>query len=111
MRVIAAVSRRPAWRAEAPQLGLIGVLLALAAVAWAVTEARMDGMDMGPGTGLGSLSFYVTAWVVMMAAMMFPSITPMVRTYALIQRSRYARRGLTAPTAASVAFVAGYVVT
>ena len=27
-----------------------------------------------PGTDLGTLGFYVTAWVVMMAAMMFPSI-------------------------------------
>ena len=66
-------------------------------------------MDTGPGSDLGSLSFYVVAWVVMMAAMMFPSISPMVRTYALIQRSRYARRGLGEPTAAIGAFVAGYL--
>ena len=44
-----------------------------------------------------------------MAAMMFPSISPMVRTYALVQRSRYARRGLGEPTAAIVAFIAGYL--
>jgi predicted metal-binding membrane protein len=71
----------------------------------------MQGMDMGPGSDLGSLSFYVGSWVVMMAAMMFPSISPMVRTYALVQRRRYARRQLGAPTAAIAAFVGGYLVT
>ncbi len=69
----------------------------------------MAGMDSGPGGDLGSLSFYIAAWVVMMAAMMLPSISPMVRTYALVQRSRYARRGLGEPTAAIVAFIAGYL--
>ena len=111
MRVLAEVPRRPAQRIDALQLGLITGLIALAAVAWAVTGGTMEGMDMGPGSDLGSLSFYVGAWVVMMAAMMFPSISPMVRTYALVQRSRYARRGLGEPTAAIVAFVAGYILT
>ncbi|MGI9021382.1 MAG: DUF2182 domain-containing protein [Solirubrobacterales bacterium] len=93
------------------QLGLVAALLALAAGAWALTDGTMQGMDLGPGSDLGSLSFYVGAWVVMMAAMMFPSISPMVRTYALVQRSRYARRGLGEPAAAIAAFVAGYLVT
>ena len=44
-----------------------------------MTGDRMDGMDAGPGTDLGGLGFWFTAWVVMMAAMMFPSIAPMVR--------------------------------
>jgi len=109
MGIFAAVPRRAAQRVDALQLGLIAGLIALAAVAWAVTGGRTDGMDMGPGGDLGSLSFYLGAWVVMMAAMMFPSIAPMVRTYALVQRSRHARRGLGEPTAAIVAFVAGYV--
>ncbi len=111
MGIFAAVPRRAAQRVDALQLGLIAGLIALAAVAWAVTGGRTDGMDMGPGGDLGSLSFYLGAWVVMMAAMMFPSISPMVRTYALVQRSRYARRGLCEPTAAIVAFVAGYILT
>ena len=99
------VSRRP----DRLQLALIAGLIALAAVAWAMTGDTMEGMDAGPGTELGSLSFYAGAWVVMMAAMMFPSISPMVRTYALVQRSRYARRGLGEPTAAIAAFVGGYL--
>jgi len=109
MSISAASPRRTAQRIDALQLGLIAALIAFAAVAWAVTGGRMEGMDMGPGSDLGSLSFYVGAWVVMMAAMMFPSISPMVRTYALVQRSRHARRGLGEPTAAIVAFVAGYI--
>ena len=42
-------------------------------------------MDAGPGTDPGGLGFYVTVWVVMMAAMMFPSIWPMVVMYARLQ--------------------------
>ncbi len=110
MGIFAEAPRQPAQRLDALQLGLIAGLLALAGVAWAITGGTTEGMDMGPGTGLGSLSFYVGAWVVMMAAMMFPSISPMVRTYAIVQRSRYARRGLGEPTAAVVAFVGGYLV-
>ena len=60
------------------RVGLIFGLFLLAAIAWAVTDDRMAGMDAGPGTEPGALGFWVTAWVVMMAAMMFPSIAPMV---------------------------------
>lgn len=71
------------WRSA-----LVGTLFGLAGVAWWATAARMDGMDMGPGTDPGSLGFYLTTWVVMMAAMMFPSVGPMVSTYARMQGSR-----------------------
>lgn len=111
MSVSAAASDSAAQRFDAIQIALIAGLIALAAAAWTVTDARMAGMDMGPGTDLGSLSFYVSAWVVMMAAMMFPSISPMVRTYALVQRRRHARRGLARPSGAIAAFVGGYIAT
>ena len=111
MPVSAAVPRRAAHRPDPLQVGLILGLIAIAAAAWAATDARMGGMDMGPGADLGSLSFYISAWVVMMAAMMFPSISPMVRTYALVERSRRARRGLGRPSASIAAFVAGYILT
>jgi predicted metal-binding membrane protein len=100
-----------ARRVDALQIALIAGLIALAALAWALTSETMTGMDGGPGTDLGSLSFYVGAWVVMMAAMMFPSIAPMVRTYALIQRSRHARREPGEPGAEIAAFVGGYLLT
>jgi predicted metal-binding membrane protein len=105
----ASVSRaRPA--SELVRLGLIGSLFALAAVAWLVTDDRMAGMDMGPGTDPGSLGFWVTAWVVMMAAMMFPSISPMVLIYARVQEGKR-QKGQAAPVGATALFVAGYLLT
>src|SRR5438093_923316 len=92
------------------RLGLIALLLALAAVGWAVTGDRMAGMDAGPGTDPGALGFYVGVWVVMMAAMMFPSISPMVLVYSELHRARRAR-GQMAPAGAIGLFVAGYLVT
>lgn len=97
-------------RPEAGQAALAGALLALALVAWAVTDEWMRGMDAGPGTDLGALGFYVAAWVVMMAAMMFPSILPMVLLYARVQRRRRATARTTGATEITV-FVSGYLVT
>ena len=92
------------------QAGLIAGLMVLALVAWALTGDRMSGMDAGPGTDLGTLGFYVTAWVVMMAAMMFPSIWPMVVMFARIQEGKRARGDEVAAGTVSL-FVAGYLVT
>ena len=101
---------RPINPSAAVQLGLIGALLVLAAVAWAVTDERMSGMDAGPATDPGSLGFWLSAWAVMMAAMMFPSIAPMVLMFAAIQRGKR-RRGEAAPAEATTLFVGGYLVT
>jgi predicted metal-binding membrane protein len=86
---------------------VLATLLLLAVAAWVFTGLRMRGMDEGPGTALGSLGFYITVWVVMMAAMMFPSIAPMVLIYARVAKTRQAR-GLGGSTGL---FVAGYLVT
>ncbi len=91
------------------RIGLIAILVTLAALAWAVTDERMQGMDAGPGTDLGGFGFYLTVWVVMMAAMMFPSIAPMVGVYARLQGARR-ESGRSAPTGATATFVAGYLV-
>jgi len=53
------------------------VLFLVAGGCWALTVARMRGMDMGPGTDLGSLGWFVVVWTTMMAAMMLPSVAPM----------------------------------
>jgi predicted metal-binding membrane protein len=68
------------------RLGVVGLLFALAAVAWWSTIDRMAGMDAGPGTDLGALGWFIGIWVVMMAAMMFPSLVPTVALYAKMTR-------------------------
>jgi len=85
-------------------------LLLAAAVAWVLARERMLGMDAGPGTDPESVGFYVVTWVVMMAAMMFPSIAPMVMTFAFIQRRRR-ERGALESVVSRWTFVAGYLVT
>ena len=90
------------------QLGLIALLVLLAAVAWVITSEQMDGMDAGPGTDPGALGFFVGVWVVMMAAMMFPSIAPMVMMHVRIQEGRR-ERGQAGVAGATALFVGGYL--
>lgn len=91
------------------QLGLLAALLLAAALAWALTERSMAGMDAGPGTDPGSLALFTAVWVVMMAAMMFPSIAPMVLMYARVQAGSR-ERGRARPIGGTATFVAGYLV-
>ena len=58
------------------------VLFALAGAAWWWTVELMRGMDNGPWTGLGTFGWFLGVWVVMMAAMMFPSVAPTIALYA-----------------------------
>jgi predicted metal-binding membrane protein len=104
-----AVNRsRTRLRLTRGQLALVAALLGLAAVGWVVTDRQMAGMDAGPGTDLGTLGFYTGAWVVMMAAMMFPSTWPMVLGYRFIARRRGERsRGSNAGFVAL--FLLGYL--
>jgi predicted metal-binding membrane protein len=97
-------------RIDVRQTGLIAVLLLLAAVGWLFTADRMNGMDMGGWTDPGPLGFFVTTWVVMLAAMMFPSVAPMVVAYARIQSHRR-KMGRYAPAGSTAVFVAGYLIT
>jgi len=60
-------------------------------------------MDDGPGTDLGALGWFLGVWVVMMAAMMLPSVSPTVALYARMVR----RSSAVAPWI----FTAGYLVT
>ena len=71
----------PAFAAARARLGLVALLFALAGVGWWWTAVQMRGMDNGPWTGVGTLSWFLAAWVVMMAAMMFPSVAPTVALY------------------------------
>src|SRR5439155_27184579 len=70
---------------------------------WWWTVDRMQGMDNGPWTGLGTLGWFLAVWVVMMAAMMFPSVAPTVALYSRMTGER-------SPLAPFL-FAAGYLVT
>ena len=60
-------------------------------------------MDDGPWTGLGALGWFLATWVVMMAAMMFPSVAPTVALYSRMTRER--------SPLSPLLFAAGYLVT
>ena len=91
-----------AFSAARARLGLIALLLVLAGLAWWSTADRMAGMDAGPGSDVGSLGWFIGVWIVMMAAMMLPAVSPTVALYARMTRER----GLSRP----MAFAAGYLV-
>jgi predicted metal-binding membrane protein len=104
------------------RLALVALLFALAAGAWWVSAVRMGGMNAGMGTmgrseatsmnshgmagmhahamaassgsELGTLGWFVVTWIVMMAAMMFPSLAPTVALYARLTRRRGTDRAL-----------------
>jgi predicted metal-binding membrane protein len=84
----------PAFAAVRSRLGLVALLLALAALCWWWTASRMAGMDDGPWTALGGFGWFVGVWVVMMAAMMFPSVAPTVALYSVMTKSRSLGRPL-----------------
>src|SRR3954447_12979821 len=85
-------------------------LLGVAAICWIVTADRMQGMDAGPGTDLGSFGWFAGVWAVMMAAMMLPSLVPMAGAFAA-----QARGGSPDVTPRSLLrttlFTAGYLLT
>jgi len=78
----------PAYAAARTRLGLIALLVALAAVGWWWTAHEMQGMDGGPWTELGSAGWFLSVWVVMMAAMMLPSVAPTVALYSNLKHTR-----------------------
>ena len=98
----ASAGLRPAFAAARARLGLIALLFGLAAVGWWWTIGQMRGMDAGPWTALGSAGFFLGVWVVMMGAMMFPSVAPTVALYSRMAGQR---------TLAPLLFAAGYLVT
>jgi predicted metal-binding membrane protein len=96
------VGLAPAFAAARVRLGLVALLLALAGIGWWWTVQRMQDMDNGPWTSLGTLAWFLGVWVVMMAAMMFPSIAPTVALYSRMTSERFRFSPLL--------FAAGYLV-
>lgn len=82
-----------------------GLLLAVAALAWLGVIRQASGMadtEMSMATGAGLTSAagaaaFLSAWGVMMVAMMLPSATPMIALYGAMQRNlaRSGQRGVT----------------
>jgi predicted metal-binding membrane protein len=93
----------PLRRIAREQIALATLLVALAVVCWWITDRRMDGMAMGPTIELGGLGFYTGVWVVMMAAMMFPSVWPVVGMYERIRAAR------SVPAVGTAVVVVGYL--
>jgi predicted metal-binding membrane protein len=78
----------PAFAAARARLGLVILLFALAGIGWWWTADQMRGMDEGPWSGLGTAGWFLGVWIVMMAAMMFPSVAPTVALYSRMTRAR-----------------------
>jgi predicted metal-binding membrane protein len=77
----------PAYAAVRAHLGLVTALCLLALGGWLWTAREMRGMDDGPFTELGRLTWFIAVWVVMMAAMMFPSVAPTIALYTRVTRA------------------------
>ena len=92
-----------AFAAARARLGLVAVLFVVAGIGWWWTVDRMRGMDNGPWTALGTLAWFLGVWIVMMAAMMFPSVSPTVALYARMTEAE--------PGGRPLLFAVGYLVT
>jgi predicted metal-binding membrane protein len=91
------------FAAARARLGLVAVLFVVAGVGWWWTADQVNGMDDGPWTELGTLGWFIGVWVVMMAAMMFPSVSPTVALYARMTSAQ--------PGGRPLLFALGYLVT
>jgi predicted metal-binding membrane protein len=100
---VAAGGLADAFAAIRVRLGLVLALFVLAGLGWWWTRDQMLGMDGGPWTALGTFGWFLGVWVVMMAAMMFPSVAPTVALYSRMTRTRW--------PFAPAAFTAGYLLT
>ena len=85
-------------------VSILVALLTLAGIAWAYVSAQGGSMAMSTGADFESFVIFLPTWVVMMAAMMFPSVAPAVLVYAQYTRQRAGAWPLLAAL-----FVAGYL--
>ena len=83
------------------RLLLAGSLVILTGLAWSWT-VRASAM---PDCHVAGLPSFLLMWTVMMAAMMFPAIIPVVLAFTVFSRGRAAH-----PGAAATVFVAGYLI-
>lgn len=100
---------RPAYRAVRGDVAVTAVLLGIATLGWWWTARAMDHDPMSGDPGMAehsmtvglTLGSFLVAWVAMMAAMMLPSVAPVVALY---------RRAVAAGRAAPLpVFLLGYL--
>lgn len=99
---------------------IITALVLLSLLAWVVTVREMGSMGLGMMThsmtmgqpfSLSNAGLYIVFWGVMMVAMMFPSVAPMVVLFSTIARRKqeqHEQTGLSRPSPSVWIFVAGY---
>jgi len=89
---------------------ILGVLLALAAVAWLLLLRQSLGMDRAMAMGLTAgmaAPLFLAMWLAMMVAMMFPTAAPMILVFARVAAGRREREQ---PFVSTWVFVGGYLV-
>jgi predicted metal-binding membrane protein len=90
---------------------ILGLLLALAAVAWAVLVWQQPGSNMDMTTASVTIGprvpLFLVIWVIMMVAMMLPTALPMILTFHRVQAANRQPRDAFAST---WVFVAAYLV-
>jgi len=84
---------------------ILFALFVLAGLSWAYMAASGGVMPMSAGADLAGFVLFLTTWVVMMGAMMFPTVAPVVLVY-----SRYTRRQTRWWSVRTTLFVTGYLV-
>ncbi len=68
----------------------LALLLILAAASWVILiwqSSMMNSMGMGLTMGMGA-TLFLAIWVIMMIAMMFPTVAPMILVFARVQRDQ-----------------------
>jgi predicted metal-binding membrane protein len=93
---------------------IVAALVLLSALAWAGTVHQAGSMGMGMITcsmtmgmplSMSNAMLYLALWGVMMVAMMFPSVAPMVVLFSTVSRKKREQEATFAPT---WVFAAGY---
>jgi predicted metal-binding membrane protein len=99
---------------------IITALVLLSLLAWGVTVREMGSMGLGMMThsmtmgqpfSLSNAGLYIVFWGVMMVAMMFPSVAPMVVLFSTLARRKHEQNeqaGSSRPSSSVWVFVAGY---
>jgi predicted metal-binding membrane protein len=94
------VTQPPAPVPQERERGVIlALLLAFAAASWfllAWQSARMNG-EMTPTMGMGA-ALFLANWVLMMVAIMFPTASPMILTFARIYQGKRQKNQAFVPT-------------